>query len=154
MGPTFRKETWTLLRALYSVAGLGDRGTFVSFLMGGGTGGTGGTGPPQTFQRIILCLWAVHGKNRLQMVLVPQSSRRGATLVHFFPCNAQWSQFLLCGGATVTLPPHIMLHRFGSYIDVESNAESDKHCTGTDATDNEITLETETYTETDTDTNS
>ena len=50
--------------------------------MSGGTGGTGGTGPPQTFQRLTLCLWAVHGKNRLQIVLVPppQSSRRGAAL--------------------------------------------------------------------------
>ena len=48
--------------------------------MGGGTGGGGGTGPPQTFQRLTLCLWVVHGKNRLQMVLVPQSSRRGAAL--------------------------------------------------------------------------
>ena len=33
-------------------------------------GGTGGTGPPQTFQFLTLCLWALHGKNRLQMVLV------------------------------------------------------------------------------------
>ena len=44
-------------------------------VMGGGTGGGGGggrgTGPPQTFQRLSLCLWAVHGKNRLQTVLVP-----------------------------------------------------------------------------------
>ena len=41
--------------------------------MGGGTGGgggDGGTGPPQTFQRLTLCPWALHGKNRLQMVLV------------------------------------------------------------------------------------
>ena len=30
-----------------------------------------GTGPPQTFQRLALCLWTMHGKNRLQMVLVP-----------------------------------------------------------------------------------
>ena len=44
-------------------------------------GGDGGTGPPQTFQR----LWAVHGKNRPQMVLVPppQSSRRGAALATY-----------------------------------------------------------------------
>ena len=51
--------------------------------MGGGTGVTGGgTGPPQTFQRLTLCLWTAHGKNRLHMVLVPppQSSRRGAAL--------------------------------------------------------------------------
>ena len=39
---------------------------------GGGTGGGDrGTGPPQTFQRLTLYLWALHGKNRLQMVLVP-----------------------------------------------------------------------------------
>ena len=47
-------------------------------------GGERGTGPPQTFKSLTLCLWAVHGKNRLQMVLVPppppQSSRRGAAL--------------------------------------------------------------------------
>ena len=55
--------------------------------MGGSTGGGGGgedgeTSPPQTFQRLALCLCVVHGKNRLQMVLVPppQSSRRGAAL--------------------------------------------------------------------------
>ena len=40
--------------------------------MGGGTGGGGGgTGPPQIFQRLTLCLWTLHGKNRLQMVHVP-----------------------------------------------------------------------------------
>ena len=38
-------------------------------------GGTGGDGPPQTFQRLALCLWAVHGKNRLEMVLVPPPNR-------------------------------------------------------------------------------
>ena len=31
----------------------------------------GGGGPPQIFPRLTLCLWAVHGKNRLQMVFVP-----------------------------------------------------------------------------------
>ena len=32
--------------------------------------GGGGDDPPQTLQRLTLCLWAVRGKNRLQMVLV------------------------------------------------------------------------------------
>ena len=50
--------------------------------MGGGTGGTGGGGPPQTPRRLALCLWALHGKNRLQMALAPppQSSRHTAAL--------------------------------------------------------------------------
>ena len=59
--------------------GTGGRGGGI----GGGTGGDGGTGPPQTFQRLTLCQWAVHGKNRFQMVLAPpppQSLRRGAAL--------------------------------------------------------------------------
>ena len=50
-------------------SGEGTEGT----RMGGGTGeggGGGGTDPLQTFQRLTLCLWALHGKNRLQMVLV------------------------------------------------------------------------------------
>ena len=48
--------------------------------MGGGTGGRGGgTGPPQSFRRLTLCLWALHGKNRLQMVLVPAPDRALAT---------------------------------------------------------------------------
>ena len=46
--------------------------------MGGGTGrggGKRGTSPPQSFRRLTLCLWALHGKNRLQMVLVPPNRR-------------------------------------------------------------------------------
>ena len=47
----------------------------------GATGG-GGTGPPQSFQRLTLCvclwLWVVHGKNRLQIVLVPPPPNRRA----------------------------------------------------------------------------
>ena len=57
-----------------------SRGTRMQWMLaeernvkGGSTGGGGdrGTGPPQTFQRLTLYLWALHGKNRLQMVLVP-----------------------------------------------------------------------------------
>ena len=40
-----------------------------------GGGGGGGTGTPQSFQRLILCPWTLHGKNRLQMVLVPPPNR-------------------------------------------------------------------------------
>ena len=36
-----------------------------------GGGGDRGTGPPQTFQRLTLCIWALHGKNRLRVALVP-----------------------------------------------------------------------------------
>ena len=49
--------------------------------MSDSTGGRG-TSPLQTFQHITLCLWAVHVKNQLQMVLVPppQSSGHGTAL--------------------------------------------------------------------------
>ena len=47
--------------------------------MGGSTGGTGDRSP-QHFRRLTLCLWALHGKNRLEMAIVPQSSRHGAAL--------------------------------------------------------------------------
>ena len=46
----------------------------------------GGTGPPQTFRHLTLCLWAVHGKNQLQIVLVPPPNRDGVApplLCHF-----------------------------------------------------------------------
>ena len=59
--------------------------------MDGGTGGGGSGGLiPQTSQRVTLCLWVVHGKNRLQMVLAPPPpspmSRRGAALA-ILPTN-------------------------------------------------------------------
>ena len=56
--------------------GTGGRGGGI----GGGTGGDGGTGPPQTFQRLTLCQWAVHGKNRFQMVLAPPPNRCAVAL--------------------------------------------------------------------------
>ena len=63
-----------------------------------GGGGDGGTGPSQTFQRLTLSLWALHGKNLLQMVLVPQSSRHDAALARYtkacFP-RARWCSQLM-----------------------------------------------------------
>ena len=58
--------------------------------IGGGIGGGGGR---KTFQRLTLCLWAVHGNNRLQMVLVPQSSRRGAALADIQQYNRMKSYY-------------------------------------------------------------
>ena len=69
--------------------------------MGGGTGGDRGTDPTQTFQHLTLCLWAVHGKNQLPMVLVPppQLSRCGATLdvhrVHSTCSRCSFNMFMM-----------------------------------------------------------
>ena len=87
--------------------------------MGGGTGGGGGgrTGPPQTFQRLTLCLWALHGKNRLQMVLVPppQSSRRGAALalLYLFRFWMFWEVMALC-------PLHFTVRDIKKFADAPS----------------------------------
>ena len=77
MFPFSGSETGENLHIAQCTPGVGPR----AWAAAPGGGGDGGTGPPQTFQRLTLCLWAVHGKNQLQIVLVPpQSSRRGAAL--------------------------------------------------------------------------